>query len=74
MNEITAQRQFPVLSDFETLFEAGKWSGEAKKFIDHPNVARAGGLQSQDVKGEAVIDYRNPFTTQELKSSGFPEG
>ena len=40
----------------------------------YPNVAKAGGLQSQDVKGEAVIYYRNPLTTQDLKSSGFPEG
>ena len=39
-----------------------------------PNVAKAGGLQSQDVKGEAVIYYRNPLSTQDLKSSGFPEG
>jgi hypothetical protein len=40
----------------------------------YPNVAKAGGLQSQGVKGEAVLDYRNPLTTQDLKSSGFPEG
>jgi hypothetical protein len=37
-----------------------------------PNIAKAGGLQSQGVKGEAVISYRNPLTTQDLKSSGFP--
>jgi len=24
------------------------------------------------VKGEAVTSYRNPFTAQDLKSSGFP--
>jgi len=40
----------------------------------YPNVAKAGGLQSQGVKGEAVIGYRKPLTTQGLKSSGFPEG
>jgi hypothetical protein len=40
----------------------------------YPNVAKAGGLQSQGVKGEAVIGYRKPLTTQDLKSSGFPEG
>ena len=40
----------------------------------YPNVAKAGGLQSQGVKGEAVIYYRNPLTTQDLKSSGFPAG
>ena len=28
--------------------------------------------QSGSVKGEAVLDYRNPLTTQDLKSSGFP--
>jgi hypothetical protein len=37
-------------------------------------VAKAGGLQSQGVKGEAVVCYRNPLTTQDLKSSGFPFG
>jgi hypothetical protein len=41
---------------------------------DHPNVAKAGGLHSQGVKGEAVVGYRDPLTTQDLKSSGFPEG
>jgi hypothetical protein len=40
----------------------------------HPNVAKAGGLQSQGVKGEAVISYRNPLITQDLKSFGFPAG
>jgi hypothetical protein len=38
------------------------------------NVAKAGGLQSQGVKGEVVVVYRNPLTTQDLKSSGFPAG
>jgi hypothetical protein len=40
----------------------------------YPNVAKAGGLQSQGVKGEVVVVYRDPFTTQDLKSSGFPAG
>jgi len=40
----------------------------------NPNVAKAGGLQSQGVRGDAVISYRNPMATQDLKSSGFPEG
>jgi hypothetical protein len=40
----------------------------------YPNIAKAGGLQSQGVKGEAVISYRNPLTTQDLKFSGFPAG
>jgi hypothetical protein len=35
---------------------------------------KAGGLQSQGVKGEAVVGYRDPLTTQDLKFSGFPEG
>ena len=38
------------------------------------NVAKVGGLQSQGVKGDAVVGYREPLTTQDLKSSGFPGG
>ena len=41
---------------------------------DFPNVAKAGELQSQGVKGEIVVGYLDPLTTQDLKSSGFPEG
>ena len=37
-----------------------------------PNVAKVGGLQSQGVKGEIVVGYLDPLTTQDLKSSGFP--
>jgi hypothetical protein len=41
-------------------------------------VAKVGGLQSQGVKGEAVIYYRNPLIPPtaglDLKSSGFPAG
>ena len=40
----------------------------------YPNVAKAGGLQSQGVKGEVVVVYLESLTTQDLKSSGFPEG
>jgi hypothetical protein len=40
----------------------------------YPNVAKTGGFQSQGVKGEAVIGYREPLITKDLKSSGFPEG
>jgi len=43
-------------------------------FRDIPNVAKAGGLQSQGVKGEAVFVYRKSLTTQDMKSSGFPGG
>ena len=39
-----------------------------------PNVAKVGGLQSQGVKGEIVVGYLDPLTTQDLKSSGFPVG
>jgi hypothetical protein len=38
-----------------------------------PDVAKAGGLQSQGVKGEIVVGYLDPLTTQDLKSSGFPD-
>jgi hypothetical protein len=41
---------------------------------ENPNVAKAGGLQSQGVKGEVVVVYLESLTTQDLKSSGFPEG
>jgi uncharacterized membrane-anchored protein len=36
-------------------------------------VAKAGGLQSQGVKGEVVVVYLESLTTQDLKSSGFPD-
>jgi len=39
-----------------------------------PNVAKVGGLQSQGVEGEVVVIYREPLTTQDLMSSGFPAG
>ena len=42
--------------------------------LDTPKVAKVGGLQSQGVKGEVVVVYRDPLTTQDLKFSGFPEG
>jgi len=42
--------------------------------VVHPNVAKVGGLQSQGVKGEIVVVYLDPLTTQDLESSGFPEG
>ena len=40
----------------------------------NPNVAKVGGLQSQGVKVEIVVGYIDPLTTQDLNSSGFPEG
>jgi hypothetical protein len=36
------------------------------------NVAKAGGSQSQDAKGEAVALYCDPLATPDLASSGFP--
>jgi hypothetical protein len=40
----------------------------------NPIVAKAGWLQSRDIKGEAVIIYRNPLITKDLELSGFPGG
>jgi hypothetical protein len=40
----------------------------------NPKVAKAGGLQSPGVRGEIVVGYLDPLTTQDLKFSGFPEG
>ena len=48
-------------------------SSKKQFYVTNPNVAKAGGLQSQGVKGEVVVVYRDPFTTQDLKSSGFPD-
>ncbi|MGD8720870.1 MAG: hypothetical protein PVG46_03660 [Desulfobacterales bacterium] len=52
--------------------------GERKQTYRNPNAAKAGGLQSQGLKGDAVISYRNPLIPptagQDLKSSGFPAG
>ena len=41
-------------------------------FCLNPNVAKVGGHQSPGVKGEAVVAYCDPLTTQNLKTSGFP--
>jgi hypothetical protein len=38
-----------------------------------PNVANAGGLQSQGVKGDVVVLYFESLKTQDLKSSGVPD-
>jgi len=42
--------------------------------IVNPNVAKAGGLQSQGAKGAAVVDYCKPLATPDLKFSDFPKG
>ena len=47
---------------------------EQQSKIRNPNVAKVGGLQSQGVKGEIVVGYLDPLTTQDMKSSGFPVG
>jgi hypothetical protein len=48
------------------------------RFHKNPNVAKAGGLQSQGGKGKAVVYYREPLIPpkagQDLEPSGFPEG
>jgi hypothetical protein len=47
--------------------------GTPRHFL-YLNFARVGGLQSQGAKGEAVVGYREPLATLNLKSSGTPEG
>ena len=44
------------------------------RFDVNPIVAKAGWLQSRGIKGEAVVIYRNPLITKDMKSSGFPRG
>jgi hypothetical protein len=38
----------------------------------NPNVARAGGSQSQGARGDAVALYCDPLATLDLAFSGFP--
>ena len=40
----------------------------------YSNVANVGGLQIPGVKGEVVVLYFEPLTTQNLTSSGVPRG
>ena len=54
-------------------YELKGGTGTSSPIVD-PNVAKAGGLQSQGVKGEDVVVYLESLTTQDLKFSGFPEG
>ena len=49
-------------------FKDGKWNKI------NPNIVKAGGLQSQGVKGDAVVCYLESLTTQDLKCSDFPCG
>jgi len=53
---------------------AGITADTIRDRLKYPCVAKAGGLQSLGVKGEIVVGYLDPLTTQDLKSSGFPEG
>ena len=46
---------------------------EINKLTLYPNIANVGGLQIQGVKGEVVVLYFDPLTTQNLKSSGVPD-
>jgi hypothetical protein len=48
-------------------------SGDPPLFYNQ-DFARVGGLQSQGAKGEAVVGYREPLATLNLKPSGAPEG
>ena len=45
----------------------------AKTIGMNPNVAKAGGFQSQGVEGDAVVLYCNSLATRDLESSRFPE-
>ena len=40
----------------------------------NPIVAKAGGIQSQGAKGEAVVNLLPTLGTQDLEFFGFPEG
>jgi hypothetical protein len=51
-----------------------QWTIYNLQWLIYPNVAKVGGLQSQGVKGEIVVGYLDPLTTQDLKPSGFPVG
>ncbi len=42
------------------------------KFCVDPSVAKAGALQSQGNKGEAVAFYCDPLVTPDMECSGFP--
>jgi hypothetical protein len=42
--------------------------------MDNPNVAKAGGFQSQGAEGAVVVSYCKPLATPDLESSGFPAG
>ena len=57
-----------------TRHEKLEYSGCDRNRRLSPNAANVGGLQIQGVKGEVVVLYFEPLTTQKLKSSDVPEG
>ena len=65
---ILSYRYWPILEPSPNLPFTGNFSSV------YPGAAKVGGLQSQGVKGEIVVGYLDPLTTQDLKSSGFPAG
>jgi len=38
----------------------------------YPNVAKVGGLQSQGVEGEAIVNLLGPLAKLDMESSGLP--
>jgi hypothetical protein len=69
-NEISQNEYFKV--GYSNLFQ--KADRAVRILNEYLNFARVGGLQSQGAKGEAVVGYREPLATLNLKSSGTPEG
>jgi hypothetical protein len=65
---------FVAYQKAQELFDLVVQDVERNQSNVNPNVAKVGGLQSQGVKGETVVGYLDPLTTQDLKSSGFPVG
>ena len=60
---LSGKRVLPIIKVFP------QW----EKVTFNPNVAKAGGLQSQGAEGDAVVLYCNPLATRDLESSRFPE-
>ena len=45
-----------------------------RKLINTPTLQKPEGFRVKASEGEVVVDYFEPSATQNLKSSGFPEG
>jgi hypothetical protein len=71
----SSNRRVPDAVDIAKEYGDGH-KGEPEEVAEEviPVVAKAGGLQSPGVKGEIVVSYLDPLTTQDLKFSGFPIG